>query len=153
MAKVNRFNVNYWKDERERAIKNRWYAIGRMDLLIISISGGGIYLIFQIIKHISDKQLSINYDALKVSGILFTIAIVVNFFSQLFGLKANEWDTAYCKGELNKARKLNVNEAELSTSKCWADIYSNRVEICNWISIITMGLGVSLLVAYTYIFL
>ena len=96
--------------------------------------------------------MDIDRKALIIAGALFTASIAVNFFSQLFGIKANSRDTDYCKAELNKARGKEVQTEQMASDKCWAGIYSTLVEICNWVSIGTMTIAIILIAFYTAIF-
>lgn len=149
---INEFEVAYWKDERERAIKNKWYAIGRIDLLIISISGGSIYLIFEMIKYMHTLTPPItNYTSLKVAGLFFGLAIIVNFLSQIFGQKANKYDARFTKSKMNQARNFIINDSELSVPECWAKAYSKAVDVSNFISVTSMMIGIVLLGIFTYI--
>lgn len=152
-TKINEFEVAYWRDERERAIKNKWYAIGRIDLLIISISGGSIYLIFEMIKYMHTLNPPITtYTSLKVAGLFFGLAIIVNFLSQIFGQKANKYDARYTKSKMNQARQIHVHDSELSVPECWAKAYSKAVDVSNVVSVCSMMIGIILLGIFTYIY-
>gem|GEM_PF-3069179 len=58
-----------------------FYSHQRMDILIISISGAGIYTSLETIKYLNDKHLSIN-GSLKLGAIAFLLAIISNFIAQ-----------------------------------------------------------------------
>lgn len=149
--KIDDFQVSYWKEERERSLRNKWYAIGRIDLLIISISGGSIYLIFEIIKYLSSKIPPItDYQLIKIAGLFFGSAIIINFLSQIFGQSANRYDAKYCKGKMNRELKKTVSESDITVPQCWANAYSKAVNICNALSIISMSIGLILLSVFTY---
>lgn len=58
-----------------------FYSHQRMDILIISISGAGIYTSLEAIKYLNDKQIPIN-GCLKYGAIAFLLAIISNFIAQ-----------------------------------------------------------------------
>lgn len=146
------FKVQRWYDNRNRALANKWYAIGRIDLLIISISGGGIYIVFELIKHF--QGLGVNLIVLKLAALLFTIAIIVNFISQFYGYSANELEAKYNNIEFKNAID------ELKKDDCDQKILDDKIKgknwwvnFCNYISVAAMLIGVTLLVVFNFIYL
>ena len=78
--------------ERKKMCHSGWfYAIQRIDLLIITISGAGVYVILEMLKFSRENPLP-HLLALKVSGCFFIAAIIINFYSQITGMNANEQD-------------------------------------------------------------
>lgn len=97
------------KERKNLAYQNVFYSSQRIDLMTISISGAGIYVTLEGIKYAYENNL--NSACLKASGILFVIAIMVNFASQLTGKKSNELDHNMSEnqliGDLNRANLLD----------------------------------------------
>ena len=62
---VDEFDLNWWVRHRERTLEHKWYAIGRLDLLVISISGGGLYIVFEILKFLKTEDLTVDTYLLK----------------------------------------------------------------------------------------
>lgn len=64
----------------------KYYSIQRIDLLIISISGAGVYTCFEIMKYIDNNPVLKTAHGFNVpfkwSGLCFIFAIIVNFVSQ-----------------------------------------------------------------------
>ena len=146
--KVNKFDVTYWANERERALTHKWYAIGRIDLLIISISGGSIFFIFELIKYVKEQNSCPDYTLAKIAGLSFMLAIILNFVSQIFGMKANKSDAKYCKGMMEIERKKTVSEMEIGGHRSLASSYSKAVNACNIMSYITMAIGAILIMIF-----
>ena len=83
-----------------------------MDLLIVSLSSAGIYVCLETIKHLSINETSIRLW-LKFSGVFFLFSIIINFFSQIFGYKANEKDFLMCQVEIETDEKMSKKEKVL----------------------------------------
>lgn len=148
--KVNKFDRDWWVNHRERALQNKWYAIGRIDLLVVSISGGGIYIIFEAMKFIIENKLATDVSLLKTSGVIFTISIALNFVSQVFGWNANKYEAKWSKFKIDESRKKPIDAEEVGK-------VDFKVSICNWcvavtnnLSIIGMLAGVVILLVFNY---
>jgi hypothetical protein len=87
--KKREYEIKRWSENRERALNHKWYATGRIDLLIVSISGAGIYIGFELIKFIITQDIDASFGVIKFALASFTLAIVVNFISQFFGYNSN----------------------------------------------------------------
>lgn len=143
-----------WRDNKERALSHKWYAIGRIDLLIISISGAGIYTAFELIKYYKEQQYINDLTWLKISAIFFTLAILTNFVSQFFGYYANNYEAVYNNNKfLSAIGESAKSEKELDEIDCYRKIYDNWVNRTNWISASCMGIGIIVLAVYNYIYL
>lgn len=147
------YTITRWLSNKERALSHKWYAIARIDLLIISISGGGIYVIFELMKYYKlDKENLTDITALKLAGIFFTLAVIVNFVSQFCGYYANENEAKFNNLKFLEAiqeRKVDADEFDKTNKKCKK--YNKWVDITNWASVISMILGIVLLVAHSYV--
>ena len=91
-----------WSDNKSKSIDHEWYAIQRMDLLTISISGALIYMSLEIFKHISYNKLEVDTCLMKISAVFAVLSIVINFVSQYFGYEANSKDAVYNNKKLLK---------------------------------------------------
>jgi len=90
----------HYKARKQICQSNLMYSIQRMDLLIISISGAGVYVILEVLKFGYDKHLS-NPTILKIAGVLFILSIILNFSSQLTGRRANHHDALFCDAHID----------------------------------------------------
>lgn len=93
------------KDRQAQALEGWNYSIQRMDLLIISISGAGVYVILETLKFSKNNFLE-NLIILKWAGLLFIATILINFASQWTGLQANKFELYFCDGELLEAKNI-----------------------------------------------
>jgi hypothetical protein len=58
------------------------YSIQRIDLLVISVSGAGIFACLEIMKYIRHEALERGMVLFKITGVLFVLAIVFNFLGK-----------------------------------------------------------------------
>jgi hypothetical protein len=82
----------FLRDQRQKILDSWMYSVQRIDLLIISISGGGIYVALKTLEFIKEHQMY-NPIIIKIAGLLFVAAIVLNFSGQYCGLKLHEFDS------------------------------------------------------------
>lgn len=127
----------------------RYYSIQRIDLLIISLSGAGIYTCFEILKYINGDELLKGYPIVRtpfeICGILFTLAIISNFLSQ--------WTAFKGSGHALESTKLDIhavenesNESEKSEKQeKLSETYNKITEIANLISNALMLIGLLIL--------
>lgn len=129
-----------------------FYAMQRIDLLIISVSGAGIYGCWDIIKFLNDEKLipSANVCLLKISGFLFLLTIIVNFLGQWFSYKANIKDDYAKRTELQDIENdcVGHNKITIDTSRFFSDLYSKVVEYTNIFSLLFLISGLILLSSF-----
>lgn len=147
---VDEFDLNWWVRHRERTLEHKWYAIGRMDLLIISISGGGLYIVFEILKFLKTSNLTVDTELLKISGIAFTTAIVINFLSQLSGYYANKYEARWARMKISETRNQPFDKNEMLKVDLVVDFFNKVVSIANGISILALVAGVIILTIFNY---
>lgn len=76
----------------------------RIDLLIISVSGAGIYSCWDILKFLAEKKLTSDLTMLRISGFLFLFTIILNFIGQWSSFQANSKD--------EYSKRLEIDEIE-----------------------------------------
>ncbi|MES2381997.1 MAG: hypothetical protein V4538_13205 [Bacteroidota bacterium] len=137
-------------DRKKMAWEGWFYAIQRIDLLIISISGAGIYVVLETLKYSIEKTLS-NVWQIKGAGILFVAAIVINFLSQFTGKEANGHEMKMCAVKLSaNKKKISKNKKLISKHDTLATIYTNWTNFFNMFSFILM-VGALIMVMYFFI--
>ncbi|TSJ47614.1 hypothetical protein [Fluviicola chungangensis] len=142
--KKNKFTEKELENHKERkhlSYSNMFYSEQRIDLLIIAMSGAGIYVCLETIKFLGQNERPID-TLLKLPGCFLLGAVICNFIGQLLSKRANKHDYLMC---------ICVEEqddcgAEEHDKK--ADKFSKAVEIANLISMISMFVGLILLVIY-----
>jgi len=138
------------KDRQSRSWEGVFYATRRMDLLVVSISGAGIYVCLETIKYLKDNQLE-SASLVKLSGVILLIAIVVNFASQILGRKSNYHDYLMCDYQLDdyeepsEENKIKIREHDKSS-----DCYSKITGFLNSSSAILMLSGLLLMIIYYF---
>lgn len=147
------FQANRWSSNKERSFKNAWYAIGRIDLLIVSISGAGIYSCFEMIKFFETKipKHDVDYSLLKYSSSLFVASIIINFISQFLSEKTNNVNAYYSNKKLLEIiEDSETNCEEYGKLDCKMGIYDTVIEWSNYISATTMLVGISILTKFLF---
>ncbi|MFH4965744.1 hypothetical protein V8G69_12155 [Gaetbulibacter sp. M235] len=136
------------KDRQKLSWEGMFYSIQRIDLLIVSICGAGIYVCLETIKYLSDKSQDISL-LVRISGGLFLFGIIINFISQLFGYKANKEDFLMCQAEIDAGDKINEKEkAEIKEFDRKAEKFSNLTDKFNYVSMGLMFVGLILIMYY-----
>lgn len=144
-----------WVSHLENTKERSNYSIRRMDLLTISISGGSIYIILETLKEIKTNQFfnvdSYYYDQLIASGSFFLIAIIFNFFSQISGYSANDYEEKYVQEELCRLEKKdNYNKENQKKWDKYSGLYDGVTDVLNTLSIITMSIGLIYLINFYF---
>lgn len=141
------------KERKNQSWQGMFYSIQRIDLLIVSFCGAGIYVCLETIKYFASKNLPIGI-LIKLSGGFFLLGIILNFISQHFGFKSNEQDYLMCEAEMDalekKIKKCKRKELKKEISKLdlQSEKYSNNTKTLNLCSMITMFIALILLAIF-----
>lgn len=139
------------KERQKLSWQGMFYSIQRIDLLIISISGAGIYICLETLKYMFENNLNCDL-IIKFSGLAFLVCIGVNFISQIYGSKTNHYDYLWCEEKLdcedqppNDEQQTRIEYYDLKSEH-----YSKLTRrLTNW-SIILMMSGLCLLLVYFF---
>lgn len=135
-------------DRQKQSWEGMFYSIQRIDLLIISISGAGIYVCLETLKFLTDSKIEVNV-IVKISSVFFLLAIIVNFLSQIFGYKANENDYLMCQTEIESDFNPNdTQKTEIEKFDKNSDCYSILTNWFNYVSMLLMFIGLIMLMTY-----
>lgn len=141
-------NRDSTKERYKLAYQGWFYAIQRIDILIISISGAGVYLTLETLKYAFENNFD-GYRSLKISGVSFVVAVTVNIISQFTGKKSNVNDMHYCEAILEASVPPTENEESLINKyDKEAEKFSKGTEILNLFSFVFMLIGLISLVYY-----
>ncbi len=119
------------------------YSIERFDILIISLSSGGIALcmsFFENFKEIDKLQV---YNAC----IYFAVALVINLISQLTGYYANKYDIKYIKEEIRELEKKDF-KSNYKIYDCYQNIFDKLTKLFNMISLLCFIIGIIFLIIF-----
>jgi len=141
--------------ERYKLCYDGWfYAVQRIDLLVISICGAGVYVVLETLKYVVDKTPVVqkyldNLWMIKLSGLLFLASIIVNFVSQLTGKKSNYHEMLWCDEKLECDDPPTVEQKKLMTKyDTDAGRYSKITGRLNTVSTLIMCGGLFALLAF-----
>lgn len=145
------------KERKEKAWNSLFYSIQRIDLLIVSFCGGGIYICLETMKFYNENDIPQEY-IIKFAGIFFLIGMILNFLSQYFGYKSNEYDYLMCETDLDalnkKMKKCERKKFKLESIKydLLSESYTKKTNFLNFLSMFTMLLALVLLCIFFIIF-
>ena len=151
MKKKNEIKYNAWNEHLNNTRERTNYSIRRMDLLIISISGAGIYVIFETLREFKSGKIPIDDSTLLlICGLCFLTAIISNFISQKTGYYSNDFEEKYICIELRKIQGKKIDG-------CLQDEFDKKVKrfnkitnILNIVSISLMLIGLILLAIFNF---
>jgi hypothetical protein len=152
MNKKNQLRYNAWTDYLSNTRDRANYSIRRMDLLIITICGAGIYLIFETLREYKLGNIQFeNRTLLFISGSFFLVAIISNFISQKTGFFSNNNEEKYIQIELKKILKEDIDNCIQKELDKKVIRYNKITNILNIISITFMLIALILLAVFNFI--
>lgn len=131
------------------------YSIQRIDLLIISVSGAGVYLVFETLKFLYTQQLAVDRLLLMAGGVAFVLAIMFNFASQWNGYFTNKYEACWAMFEhkrLNDEPMTADEDKEQARYNRLAVVHSKWVRGLNITSTALMVAGVVLLALFNLLY-
>lgn len=148
---MNDKEIENLKEGRKNAYTGWFYAIQRIDLLIISISGAGVYVTLESLKYTFEKDIQ-NVYLLKIAGVLFVLAIITNFFSQYFGKEANEYHIRMCSAKLKADEPpTDMQETEIKNLDRRSEMWDNLTNWSNYLSAILMAIALIAEIVFFFI--
>lgn len=133
--------------ERQKIVwQNMFYSIQRIDLLIISVSGAGIYLCLESLKFMHTTGIPINCS-IKVSAGFFVFAITTNFISQFISYQANKYDFLSCS-ESKKEQQDDDSKRKQIIYDDKSDTFNKINNFFNYTSAILMFSGLFICFMY-----
>lgn len=136
------------EERKKQTWDGMFYSIQRIDLLIISICGAGIYVCLETIKYLSTNKQECGF-LIKFSAFMFLMGIILNFFSQQFGFKANEQDYLMCETLIEGGENICDSEKLLANKyDNKAECFSSLTAWFNYISMAFMFLGLITIFIY-----
>ncbi|MDX2362366.1 MAG: hypothetical protein QNK23_16275 [Crocinitomicaceae bacterium] len=137
--------VKEYQRRKQMSWSNIFYSNQRLDLLVIAISGAGIYACLEVLKFIAEEKTEAPTALLKIVGAVMIFAIISNFISQILGLKANNYD--YLMSDQAGKDNCKFNEYDKK-----ADQFTKYVGVMNWLSYISMFSGLIVLITFFAIY-
>lgn len=129
------------------------YSLERFDILIISLSSGGLILVMNLYTNFPcSGKTSIN-----VAWFFFSTALIINLLSQITGYLANKYDLSISKNEIKltinkkfEKKKIENEEMEKQNNKIELLhlIYNNATKWLNILSFSSLTIGIILLIIF-----
>ena len=113
------------------------YSIERFDILIISLSSGGIALTVGFFEKFKDTDKSNVY----YGCLFFSIALIVNLLSQVTGYYANRNDIKYSNEEIRELEGKSFNK-NYKKYDCYKVIFDFLTISFNGISLLSLIIGI-----------
>lgn len=132
-------------DRKAEIWQSLFYSAQRIDTLIMTISGAGIYVSLESMKFMNTSKIEIPF-LLKAAGFGFVIAIFLNFVSQYCSYRThfNDWIIEDINNKNTKEKEKF--KAILEKSEKSAAVYSKINDILNITSAIIMFISITTLV-------
>lgn len=131
----------------DNATSNLKYAVDRFDILIISISSGGLVFSMGYVKDLLPKDAHTDLLLLKLSWILFGSAIIINLLSQVTSYYANKYDIKITRNIIRIERKKPII-GDQSSYECKERIFSFMTNLFNFFSLCFLIIAIVLLIIF-----
>lgn len=143
----NNNRVEELKKHSEDIKSNIKYSIDRFDILIITISSGGLVLSMNYLNGISDNKV-ISYECLMIlTWISFGSAIIINLFSQVTSYFGNRMELKITRNLIREKNNKSIIGVQ-SSYECKKRIYDQTTQIFNGLSLFLLVIGVVLLLIF-----
>ena len=132
--------------------ENMTYSMQRLDLLIISLSGAGIYAAMELSKFLVDQKFcNATISDFQIPTLAYMLAIIFNLLSQYTGYKSNDFDFQHCA---EKLRAYNRKEGftdwrRIKKLDAKSNVYNCITHFFNVSSLILLIMGM-VITAYLY---
>lgn len=151
MKKKDQLKYNAWNEHLNNTRERTNYSIRRMDLLIISICGAGIYIIFETLREFKTGKVEIdNPTLLLICGLCFLVAIISNFISQKTGYYSNNNEEKFISLELKKIQGKDIDNCEQEGYDKNVIKFDKATNLLNIASIFLMLVGLVLLAIFNF---
>lgn len=141
--KKNKEHIANLNEYLKTAVTKANYSIKRYDILIISLSSGGIALV----AGFFDKFKDIDKSDVYYGSLFFSIAIIINLLSQVTGYFANSNDIKYCNEEIKELEGKNYN-FNYQKYDCLKKIFNFLTTLFNGISLLSFIAGAIFLLIF-----
>lgn len=123
------------------------YSTGRIDILVISLSSGGIALSMQFVKDILEVPVSLNYLLLRISWVVFAVAIVSNLLSQYTSYIANRKERAISRNKVRELKNKPIKGDPIRL-ECQHGRYNSWTGYLNIISILAVITAIIFMIGF-----
>lgn len=123
------------------------YSSDRFDILIISLTSSALIFSIGFVKDIVKDFSSLDTSLLKISWLLFIIALISNLISQVSGYFSSYWEIKVTTSLIREERG-NSKEEDLDENEKWCNIFNIFTHSLNLISLSSFIIGLIILVTF-----
>ncbi|MGY5353461.1 hypothetical protein [Wenyingzhuangia sp. IMCC45467] len=142
MKEKKKIQYENWSEHLKVTKERTLYSSRRMDLLTISLSSAGIYIILELLKEVKKGTFSVENELVfKLSGIFFLVSIILNVISQQTAYYANKYEEEYIHIKIEEIKGEKIDKCELKRIDEKVSIFDKSTGILNFLSILGMFVG------------
>ena len=123
------------------------YSLERFDILIISLSGGGLVLSISLVKDVIKNFDKVDHTLLKITWIFFGISLVLNLFSQITAYYANNEEIKIAKNLIRKKRGKPLTHS-LKKLECYKKTLNSFTISLNALCVLSFVTAIILLIIF-----
>lgn len=136
------------RERRKFVYQGMMYSAQRLDLLVVSICGAGIYIYFELLKYLTKEEMCVHWS-IKLFAVLFLFGLLTNFISQHFAMRSHYYDFLNCQEQIDFGDTPNEEQQEsIDASDSKSEYYDKYRKYTDMSSIGFMFLGLIILMSY-----
>ena len=148
----NEFRLQRLLKHHERTLSTKSYSVQRFDILIVTVSGAGLYVVFEILKYLKTNTIEWDTIWLKIAGLSFTASVILNFVSQWSCFNATKNEERWVNREIQKESGAKVDESETKKLDKRVRSFNKLTSILNICSGILLFIGIGILAIFNFTF-
>lgn len=125
------------------ALARAKYSIERFDILIITLSSGGIALSMNFFENYESVDKTMVYNGC----VCFSVALIINLVSQVTGYNANKFDIKYVREEIRELEK-KVYVEDYDKYDSYKKVFNFMTNLFNAISLISFIIGMIYIILF-----
>lgn len=146
MSKEDKKHIKKLEAYKLEAKAREKYALDRFDILIISLSSGGLVLSLGILE----KFLIVDKSLVNLAWLFFSCALISNLLSQITGYKANKVDIKCTQMCIDETKGLHPRDTHIKIDKI-KERFNKFTSALNIISFLSLSAGIILLIIFVNI--
>lgn len=148
--KKNKRYIRNLEKHISSADSNVKYSLDRFDILIITISSGGLIFSMGFVKDILSEINNIDFTLLKISWVGFSFSIIINLLSQVSSYFANSIDIKITRNIIKEERSKPIiwNKRNMEIKQ---NIYDFLTKLFNSLSLLLLIVSICLLVVFMFL--
>jgi len=145
MKKKDKIHLEDLKNYLLKAEERVKYSLERFDVLIISLSSGGLILALNLFKNFQSD--CIDKNLLSLSWLFFSVALIINLLSQVTGYFANKYDIKGTRNEIYEIEKKTISGNSICI-ELYQKVFNHLTKWLNVLSFLSLSTGIILLILF-----